>query len=733
VPATLHSAAALTQAAASVRFCSTKPRPLRLCISRHGCARVYGKPIIDSELIERGLRRLARRVPELRMDAKQTGLIPRFTLGRKLLIVILTFTGLFLANFLAYNYLLHELDRTATAVDAAGRQRMLSQKIAYLAFQVAAGHKNDRNSLKELTAEFDETLRAFEYGGFSRDFFVARAPADMAPLVQAEDAAWQGYREAARTIESSPAGGAAMKSALGYIETHSEALLAACDAVTAGFRKKAEDATRRMNQLLLLLIGLELLFGAAVFYFTKKRVTEPLVALDSAAAQITAGNFPELENGGSDDEVGNLYKTFSTMAKTISRDIEKRSAISSLLVISMEHGSLPELLGKFLDSLLAIPWLALESKGAVFLAEAGSKNLVMTARRGLSEEILSTCANVQFGRCLCGKTAASGEPVFTAGLDERHEISYIGMKPHGHYCLPIKIRENVIGVLILYLLPGHKYNESEMAFLEAACAIMAKAIDYKNLEAKSYQAQKLESLGRAAGAMAHDFNNILTAMKGFNELALETLPAGGDAHRFVKETAAGIGKGADLVKQILAFSRKQPAEMAALDLNAAITGMQTMLGMVLERKIRLKLNLAPGLPAILGNKGQLEQVIVNLAVNARDAMLPKGGEFTIATSAVSDADAESRAKAPGGTASSVKLTVADTGGGMPPEVIKHIFEPFFTTKPEGQGTGLGLATVYSIVQLHKGSITINSVPGQGTAFELRFPAAPNQATSISRS
>ncbi|MBI4350753.1 MAG: type IV pili methyl-accepting chemotaxis transducer N-terminal domain-containing protein [Elusimicrobia bacterium] len=658
------------------------------------------------------------------MDAAGTSTAPGSTLGRKLLIVLFAFTGLFAANFLAYNHLLRELTGTGAAVDAAGRQRMLSQKIAYLAFQVGLGHRHDRAALKELTAEFHDTLEAFKHGGPSRDFHINRAPAALAPLVRAEETEWKPYREAALTVSEAPAGGSASKKALAYLGSHSEALLSTCDSLTAAYRGTAEDATRGMEYLMLLLIGVNLLFGAAVFYYSKKRIVAPLLLLNRAAAEMTAGNYPELSDGGSDDEVGNLFNTFSKMSGTIRRDMEKRSAIGALLAVSLERGSLPELLDKFLENLLAIPWLALEAKGAVFLADAGEKSLAMTARRGVSAEVGGACASVPFGRCLCGRAAAGGETVFASELDARHEISYKGAKPHGHYCVPIKLRDRVIGVLNLYLRAGHRYEESEKAFLEAACAIIAKAIEYANLEAKAYQAQKMESLGRAAGAIAHDFNNILTVAQGFNNLALDTVPAEEEAHKFIEETASGLDRGAALVKQIMAFSRNQPAEMTSLDLNAVIERSRIMLGVILEKKIRLKLYLAPGLPRITGNTGQLEQVLVNLAVNARDAILPGTGEFSITTSETTGEAAAHCGKELGGAARVVRLSVSDTGRGMPREVIEHVFEPFFTTKPEGRGTGLGLATVYSITQRHKGGINITSRPGLGTTFDICFPATP---------
>ncbi len=239
-------------------------------------------------------------------------------------------------------------------------------------------------------------------------------------------------------------------------------------------------------------------------------------------------------------------------------------------------------------------------------------------------------------------------------------------------------------MLALYLREGHGFDQGEVDFLEAVCSIIVKAVEYKRLEENALHAQKLEALGQAAGAIAHDFNNILAGMKGFTQLALESLPETDRAARYVRETAGGVERGCVLVQQLLDFSRKKPAEMGDVDLNALITGMRPMLAMLVQSRVRIELSLAEGLPAIKGDKGQLEQIMVNLAVNARDAMKPSGGKLLITTGLVSGLP---------GTPAAVKLSVTDTGCGMTKEVAGRIFDPFFTTKPEGEGTGLGLAMV----------------------------------------
>ncbi|OIO04261.1 MAG: hypothetical protein AUJ51_02240 [Elusimicrobia bacterium CG1_02_56_21] len=648
----------------------------------------------------------------------------RLTLGRKLLIVVLTFTGLFSVNFIAYNYLLRELNRTATAVDAAGLQRMLSQKMAYMASLIADGRNTHREELAVLIAQFEETLLAFKQGGYSRGFFVAPAPASVVPFVQKEENEWRPYRDAVLVVHKARLGSPDFKRSLDYIEVHADTILAACNDLTDALRKTAEDAAGKMARLMLLLIFLSLLFGAFVISTAFKRIAVPLLVLDNAAEEIIAGNFPELKAKTFDDEVGNLFKTFSRMSSTIKRDTEKSSVTADLLAISTEPISIQEQMAKFLKRLLSIPWLSAEPRGAIFLADSPGKGLKIAAQSGLTDEEVKLCVTTPFGQGLCGKEAAGREEA-GALPEDSCQVFCGGVKTRGHYCLPIKISDKLAGVLNIYT--GTEKEKSDLDFLEASCAIIANAIEYKGLEAEAYQARKMDSLGKSAGALAHDFNNILTVIQGFNELAKETLPGDNEAQRFLKETSSGINKGIALVKQLLSFSRKQPAVMSRVDLNSVLDSARPMLQMVLEKKVKVKLCLAPGLPAISANKGQLEQVLMNLAVNSRDAMLPDGGEFSITTTEASAETARSCAQELALADRVVRLSVSDTGSGMSQEVLEHVFEPFYTTKLEGLGTGLGLATVYSIIKLHRGGINITSCPGEGTTFDICFPADSDQS------
>jgi PAS domain S-box-containing protein len=241
------------------------------------------------------------------------------------------------------------------------------------------------------------------------------------------------------------------------------------------------------------------------------------------------------------------------------------------------------------------------------------------------------------------------------------------------------------------------------------------------LEQQLLQAQKMETIGQLAGGIAHDFNNLLTAILGYSDLLLEDIQPGDRRRDDLGEIRRAAERAAALTRQLLAFSRQQILRPVVMDLNATITGLSRMIRRLIGEHIHVALHLAPDLRPILADPGQIEQVIVNLAVNARDAM-PGGGALTLETDAVQVDETQARQSGlkPGRY---VRLRVVDTGQGMPPEVISHIFEPFFTTKEPGKGTGLGLATVYGIIKQSTGEIAVSSTPGEGTTFTLHFPQA----------
>jgi two-component system, cell cycle sensor histidine kinase and response regulator CckA len=260
-------------------------------------------------------------------------------------------------------------------------------------------------------------------------------------------------------------------------------------------------------------------------------------------------------------------------------------------------------------------------------------------------------------------------------------------------------------------------------------AVKRDVTDVRRMEEQLRQSQKMEAVGRLAGGIAHDFNNLLTAISGYSDLLLHRLPDYSTLRRDVEEIRKAGDRAAALTRKLLAFSRRQVLQPKVLDLNTVVKNMERMVRRQIGEDIELSTDLSPSLSRVKADPGQIEQVIVNLAVNARDAM-PGGGRITIAT-----ADAE---LSPGYAVAHpevrpgphVLLTVADTGHGMCDETQAHLFEPFFTTKERGKGTGLGLATVYGIVQQSGGHIRVNSAADRGSTFLIYLPRVEAPEDSV---
>jgi nitrogen-specific signal transduction histidine kinase/CheY-like chemotaxis protein len=234
------------------------------------------------------------------------------------------------------------------------------------------------------------------------------------------------------------------------------------------------------------------------------------------------------------------------------------------------------------------------------------------------------------------------------------------------------------------------------------------------------QAQKMEAVGRLAGGIAHDFNNLLTAIGGYADLALDQLNADDPVARDIAEIRRAATSASSLTGQLLAFGRKQMLQPQVLDLNKVVSGLTGLLTRLIGENIRLEWQLTTPVDRVNADPGQVEQVVLNLALNARDAM-PGGGTLSIETANV-ELDAAYVSDHPGAVPGKhVMLAISDTGIGMDRVTQEHVFEPFYTTKEVGSGTGLGLATVYGIVKQSGGSIFIYSEPGQGTTFKIYLP------------
>jgi two-component system, cell cycle sensor histidine kinase and response regulator CckA len=242
----------------------------------------------------------------------------------------------------------------------------------------------------------------------------------------------------------------------------------------------------------------------------------------------------------------------------------------------------------------------------------------------------------------------------------------------------------------------------------------------RRTEAQLLQAQKVEAIGQLAGGIAHDFNNLLTAILGYSEQLLEDMPGDREARASLEEIMKAGERAASLTRQLLAFSRRQVLEPRVVNLNEIVTDVARLLRRLIGEDIDLATEFEPSLGRVRVDPGQMEQVLMNLAVNARDAM-PHGGHLTIRTTRRVFTDPHEVQGIVMDPGEYVLVTIGDTGTGMPPEIVARIFEPFFTTKEAGKGTGLGLSTVYGIIKQSGGFIFVDSELGRGTTFDIYLP------------
>jgi len=261
-------------------------------------------------------------------------------------------------------------------------------------------------------------------------------------------------------------------------------------------------------------------------------------------------------------------------------------------------------------------------------------------------------------------------------------------------------------------------------------SVIEDLTDRKRLEAQLLHAQKLEAVGQLAGGVAHDFSNLIGAIQGYAQLVERTLAVEDPRRADMGEIRKAGQRAAALIHQLLTFARRQETQPQLVDVNGLVTNLGRLVGRVLGSNIKVSWGLADALPAIKVDPGQFEQVVLNLAINARDAM-PEGGTLGIETALVNVDQSHVSRQRGSRLGPHMMITVSDTGSGMPREVLDRIFEPFFTTKGPDRGTGLGLAICYGIVKQAGGNIWVYSEPGHGTTFRLYFPAAEESANAVS--
>ncbi len=328
-----------------------------------------------------------------------------------------------------------------------------------------------------------------------------------------------------------------------------------------------------------------------------------------------------------------------------------------------------------------------------------------------------------------GFVLAEGQPVVVDDYRNERRFAvppaYLEAGLASGLAVPLTDRGKVIGALAVRSRQTKRFGDDELRFLQSLSNLLATSLQRAHSEEALNHAQRLESVGQLTGGIAHDFNNLLTVIQG-NLQVLEELPELADhgwGQHLVAAATRATKRGAELTGKLLAFSRRQVLQPAPVDVGALLISLADMLRRTMDQRIRIAVEVAPACPPVLADPGQLESALLNIAINARDAM-PDGGSLRFRVEPCAELPSEIRIETnppSGHDGGFVAISITDTGAGMPEEVKERAFEPFFTTKEAGRGTGLGLSTVYGFVKQSKGAIAIDSVPGRGTTLTLYIP------------
>jgi PAS domain S-box-containing protein len=328
-----------------------------------------------------------------------------------------------------------------------------------------------------------------------------------------------------------------------------------------------------------------------------------------------------------------------------------------------------------------------------------------------------------------GFVVHTGSPVMVPDyrVEQRYAVppAYLEAGLTSAVAVPLFDRGRAFGALTARSRAAQRFGDEEQRFLESLANLLSTSMQRAHSEEALNHAQRLESVGQLTGGIAHDFNNLLTVIQGNLQVLDERPSLAADAHglQLVAAAMRATRRAAELTSKLLAFSRRQVLQPSQVDVSAMIASLADMLRRTLDQRIRIEAETAPQCPAVMADPGQLESALLNIAINARDAM-PDGGRLRFRCEAVDRLPAGLRRELDDPSARDehfVAISIADTGLGMPEEIKERAFEPFFTTKGAGRGTGLGLSTVYGFVKQSKGAIAIDSAPGAGTTVTLFIP------------
>ena len=479
----------------------------------------------------------------------------------------------------------------------------------------------------------------------------------------------------------------------------------------------------------------------------------PVRALADSATRLGHGDLTARMPETKLAEMRPTVRAFNSMAASLEQALHeartRQTRLESLVEISGELSRmqpLDSLLGRIAEAcgrLVKTDWVG-------FRLVDGDELVVAGTLEGGTE--MPVRRRLKIGESLAGQVAATGRPLLL-----RDPASHPSMLPehaqamrrlgyHGMLTVPARVGDRVVGVLSFLTRREEGFSTEDLAIATAFASHAAVALENSRLlhesrraydelaqtQGQLEQAQKMDAIGRLAGGVAHDFNNLLTVILGRTDILLTQIKAEDPLRRGIALIQRTAGRAAELTKQLLAFSRKQVLEAVVLDLGVVTTDMKEMLARLIGEDIALVTNLAATLGHVKADRGQIEQVVMNLAINARDAM-PQGGQLVVETANADLDDEYVRRNVGSRPGPHVMLAVSDSGVGIPRELQRHIFEPFFTTKEQGKGTGLGLATVYGIVKQSGGYIEVDSEPGRGTTFRIYLPRVDSASPAAERS
>jgi PAS domain S-box-containing protein len=456
---------------------------------------------------------------------------------------------------------------------------------------------------------------------------------------------------------------------------------------TAEVMSGSEPLMREMAGIAVLV----LVAGTLLGWVMSRQLTRPLVQLTDEVEQVARSNGETRSVGRRGDELARLSDAFGTMVSRVKE--------------GQERLRLSEKQYRMLFDLNPSPMWVFDRKTLHFLAV----NAASVTKYGYSHEEFTrmTIRDIR-----PPQDVEALEQVVATDFGARQDVSYWRHITRDGTLFDVEIRGRPV----------------TFQGADAELVLVTDISERNRLESRLRQSQKMEAVGRLAGGIAHDFNNILSAVLGYSNLVLEDLPEGDPRRPDIEEVRDAGLRGAALTRQLLMFSRPQVAERQVLDINSVIAGVRKMLERIIGEDIVVETRLDPDVGRVRMNPGHLEQIVMNLAVNARDAM-PGGGRLGIETSEVELDELHHRGNKLLPAGRYVMLAVSDVGIGIPKDQQARIFEPFYTTKPPGEGTGLGLSTVYGIVQQSGGSVLVYSEPGHGATFKVYLPRVDAAATA----